>query len=308
MSMKTAKQLRDAQKNWLEEIQRRSGDNFTQMTESCNLYAEKTKQRPVGKDTLRHFFYNYKDASKAESRVLSDRMVFMLYKAYGLEPSFAPDMLYRMEDDKADISEYAKLCKQYITDVSMAQGIYRTDVAKSAGISDGDLSRLFNDKLPKGLPLKKLEAIKEKHKVNFPPRLRSHLEAKSEAKSEIPLVGYVSLKSSDQIWLLNEREQRGIPLPDGMDAKRGRAIELRGPTISAFVKDGMVLFYHEPAKGMTENCLDQTCFVELEDGTTCIKLIERSNRDGFYRLHSLIDGAIEESKIKRAAKIELIRQ
>jgi hypothetical protein len=190
----------------------------------------------------------------------------------------------------------------------MALGIYRSDVAKGAGVSDGDLSRLFNDKLPKGLPLKKLESIKEKYKVNFPPRLRSHLEEKHDAKAELPLIGYISLKASDQIWLLNDREQRGLPLIEGMDAKRARAIELRGPTISALVKDGVVMYFHETKIGVGGECLDNTCFVETESGEMFIKLVERSNKAGHYRLHSLIDGGIVEVKLKRAAKIKHIRQ
>lgn len=308
MEKKAAKQLRAAQLNWIDEIQHRSGDNFSQMTEACNLYAKNTGQRSVGKDTLRHFFYNYKDASKAENRVLSDRVIFMLYKAYGLEPSFAPDLLYKIDNDKSDIGEYAKLCKQYITDVSMTQGIYRTDVAKGAGISEVDLSRLFNDKLPKGLPIKKLEAIREKYKVNFPPRLRQFLEQTKESKTEVPLVGYVSLKSGDQVWLLGGDDKRHLPLIDGMNPRHARAIELRGPTINALVKDGVILYFHDTSLGVVDSCIDNTCLVEMESGEMFIKLVERSNRAGVYRLHSLVDGKITESKLKRACKIEHIRQ
>ena len=139
-------------------------------------------------------------------------------------------------------------------------------------------------------------------------RLRSHLEEKHDAKAELPLIGYISLKASDQIWLLNDREQRGLPLIEGMDAKRARAIELRGPTISALVKDGVVMYFHETKIGVGGECLDNTCFVETESGEMFIKLVERSNKAGHYRLHSLIDGGIVEAKLKRAAKIEHIRQ
>ncbi len=311
---KDAKQLRQLQKDWLDDIHTRTGDSYAQMVEACNLLAARTGQRTMSKETLRHFYHNYQDASKGPDRLLSDRMVFMLYKVYGLEPSFAPHLLYEMDKDDADVSPYVKHCKQYLTDVSMAKGVYRIDVARAVGIADSKASRLFNDKLIRGIPLKTLEAIKEKFGVNFSPRLRTFLETREDEgeaaiadTKRLPVVGSVELRSGeDRVWMAAENERRHITISlPFLSAKHMRAVELVGPNINPFVRGGMLLVYQESGEGVSNVCINQTCIVQTTDGAWHLKVVRRSDKPELYRLESVVSTSIEEHALKCAYKIEL---
>ncbi len=303
---KDAKQLRQQQKNWLDDIHTRTGDSYAQMVEACNLLAARTGQRMMSKETLRHFYNNYQDASKGPDRLLSDRVVFMLYKVYGLEPTFAPHLLYDMDKDDADISPYVKHCKQYIADVSMAKGIYRIDVARAVGIADSKTSRLFNDKLIRGVPLETLEAIREKFGVNFSPRLRAFLETEDDSE-RLPVVGSIELRSGeDRVWMVAESDYKhvAISLPF-LNAKQIRAVEFVGPNINPFVRGGMLLVYLEGDESISKACINQTCIVQTMDGVWHLKVVRRSDKSEQYRLESVVSNSIEEHPLKCAYKIEL---
>ena len=305
-SEKESKRLRQLQKDWLDDIHKRSGDSFAQMAEACNLLAERTGQKSISKETLRHFYNNYQDASKGANRLLSDRVTFMLYKVYGFEPSFAPHLIYEMDKDDADIAPYVKHCKQYITDVSMAKGIYRTDVARAVGLADSILSRLFNNKLPRGLQMKTLEAIRDQFGVNFSPRFRAFLESETDSEN-MPVIGYISLRGNDdRVWLHSKSDQKrlSISLPF-LSSKQARAIELEGPTLSPLLRGGMLLVYQESGTGVSQSCIDQTCVVQTDDDNWHVKLVKRSNKPKVYRLESLLSSEIEERALKCAYRIEL---
>lgn len=300
------KKLRQAQKDWLDDIEARFGDNFVQMTEACNLLAEKSNTKPVGSETLRQFYH--KNISGANvARTLSDRVVLLLYKAYGIEPKFATDLLYDMEKDTAQISQHAKFCKQFIADISLAKGIYRMDVGRNVGMHETTISRLFNDKLPKGLQMKQIEKLSEHYGINIPPRFRAFLEQKKGAAEGVPIIGYFSLKNG-QVLEYAEKDWRYIDAPPGLDVKNGRAIEMKGPTAHPLAKDGMVAFFNQSKVTIPDECLDATCFVTLADGRSSLRLVEPSAQRGKYRLHSLLDGSVEELAIKMAAKLEFLIQ
>ncbi len=302
------KRLREEQKFWLDQIQERFGDNWAQMTDACNIIAAKTGIKPIGESTIRNFFSRGYGAG-SEDRLLTDKVILLLYKAYGIEPSFSKELMYDMEKDTASISEHAKFCKQYITDVSLAKGIYRMDLAKNADVPTYRLTQLFTDKLSGGLNMGELSKIKEHSKVNFSPRFREFLEkakAVTEGNELLPIVGYVSLKSSDQVIFHSQEDRRTVALQSNMDKNKGRAIELKGPTINPAVKEGMLYFYNEAEEGVGNECIDETCVVETEEGEVSIKMVERTNKPDVYRLHSLIGTPIETAKLKRASPIRLM--
>lgn len=304
---KDAKRLRQLEKEWLDDIMERSGDNLVQMAEACSMLAKRTGQKPINKESLRHFYNGYQSAtSSKDDRLLSDRVIFLLYKAYELEPSFAPHLLYDMDKDDAEISPYVKHCKQYITEVSMAKGIYRTDLARGIKLADSILSRLFNDKLPRGLQMKTLENIKEKYGVNFSPRFRAFLET-SEDAGMVPVVGTIPLRSGeDRIWPVAEKDRRQLAIAvPFLKAKQLRAVEMEGPDINPFLRGGMVLVYQESGAGISKACLDQTCIVQTDDDQWHLKVLKRSDKPNQYRLESVLSSGIEERALKGAYKVEL---
>jgi len=300
------KKLRQKQLEWLDDIMERSKDNLTQMAEACSQLAESTGQKAVNKDTLRHFYNGYSSVKTSkDERLLSDRLIFLLYKVYGLEPSFAPHMIYDMDKDDADISIFAKHCKQYITEVSMARGIYRTDLARGIGLADSILSRLFSDKLPRGLQMKTLEEIKEKYGVNFSPRLRAYLETKEDGGAgKVPIIGMVALRSrEDRIWPVAEDDRKHLAITPPFG--NARSVELEGPDVSPFLRGGMMLVYQEGGTGVSKVCLDQTCVVQTDDDQWHLKVVKRSDKPHHYRLESVLSSGIEERIVKCAYKIEM---
>lgn len=305
MTQSETKKLRQAQKDWLDDIHSRFKDSFVQMADACNLHAGKMNVKLIGKETIRQFYHH--TATSAGARVLSDRVVLLLYKAYGIEPMFATDLLYDMEKDKAKISQYAKFCKQFITDISLAKGIYRIDVGRNVGIHETTISRLFNDKLPKGLQIKQIHKLSEHYGINIPPRFRAFLEQKNSAAEGIAITAYFSLKNG-QVLEYAEKDWRYIEAPPGLDAKHGRAIEMKGPTVHPLAKDGMVAFYTQGKTTVPDECLDATCIVTLSDGRKSLRLVESSAQRGKYRLHSLLDGSVEEGELASAAKLEFFIQ
>ncbi len=307
MNEKDAKRMRRLQKEWLDDIMERSKDNLSQMAEACNVQAERTGQKAINKESLRHFYQNYQTASSSADRLLSPRLIFLLYKVYGLEPSFAPDLLYDMDKDEAEISPYVKHCKQYITEVSMAKGIYRTDLARGVKLADSILSRLFSDKLPRGLQMKTLEAIKEKYGINFSPRFRAYLKTPQDA-GLLPVVGVVELRSGeDRVWMVaaSDRRQVAIELPS-LNDKQIRAIELTGPTTAPTLRSGTLMVYQESGNGVAKAAMNSLSIVQTEDDAWHLKVVKRSDKPEQYRLESVLSSGMEERALKCAYPIEHI--
>lgn len=306
---KDAKELRRLQKEWLDDIMERSGDNLVQMAEACNVWAERSKQKPINPESLRHFYQNYQSASSGTDRLLAPRTVFLLHKAYQLEPSFAPDLLYDMDKDDAEVSLYVKHCKQYITDVSKAKGIYRTDLARGMEpkLADSIMSRLFNDSLPRGLQMKTLEAIKDTYGVNFSPRFRLFLETHEDTE-QLTVIGSLELRSGeDRVWLHAENDRKRLALSfPFLKAKQVCAVELTGPDISPFLRSGMLMVYQDGGEGVAKSCINQTCIVQTADEHWHVKVVKRSDKPNQYRLESVVSSGIEECALKCAYKIELM--
>jgi len=306
MDKKEAKQKRDKQIKWLDKIHEATGDNWAQMTEACNMIAGKTGGKAISHSAIRNFYSNA--YGNADNRLLSDRIVIYLAKAYDIEPLFDGDLSYDMDNDNSGVSEYCKYCKEYITQVSRAKGIYRRDIAKLIDEDPNVFSKLFNNHLKNGLNMGVLEKIKERFKYNFSPRFRMFLENPGANQDQVDVIGYVSLSSSDQVLLYPEGGRKKANIYPGVDAKHGRVIELKGPTINLMAKNGMLYYFNDCADGVGAECLDQTCFVETEDGRAFIKMIEPSHSAGLYRLHPLVGNNIEEAKLKKACKILHITQ
>ncbi len=294
------KERRKEQIAWLNHILEATGYDIKQIVDVAN----KTINNPdntISETGLRGFY-----GSNDEERLLSRRIIIILYKAFAIEPSFDEEIFYSVAKDNADISEYAKWCKKYIADASVELAIYRNDLAKQAGIDPATIARLFNNKLRKGLLKQTLQKIINYAGYPIHKELNEFL-TKGLSIAKIPVTGYVSLVSTDEVIPYADEEIRKIAKVDGLDSN-GRAIELKGATLSPFVKSGVIFYYNHEADNISNDCINNTCVINTEDGITAIKLVSRSSKAGYYNLQSLIDNSIETKKLNWACKILLYKQ
>lgn len=275
--------LRARHKAWLDKIMAQFNVNLTEMGRECE---------GINDGTLRTFYTG--------KGVLSDKVMLAVFKRYGVEPDFDAWFKYRADEDDSDISEYAKLCKEYITLACVQLGIYRKDLAHLIGLkSDTVFTRLFSGYTPKGLETATLLRIKEKSRVPFPPKLAALIPG-ADAQGRIPVAGYVALSAGDEVIFYPDDEINFIEPLAGISSKTGRAIELKGPTINAILHDGMRLYYNDTPLPVSKECMNRLCLVRTKEGVTAIKRVTASSRKGVFNLQALIDNKITASELEWA--------
>lgn len=259
------------------------------------------READIGDSTLRGFWSDNK-------RLLSENTIIALYQKFQIEPRFSSIVSYDIHKDTADISDYVKQCKLYVTDVCLAKSMYRNKLAAEINAAASTFSRLFNNELPRGLSRDVLIRIRDYSKVEYPLKLQDYLSGK-QTTDTIPVVGKISLAGgSDEILRYPENaRKKAEPLP-GVSTGTGEAIELEGPAHSGMVKGGMLLYFNQVESGVGKECMDCLCVVEDDQGHESVKLVSESSVPGTYHLMPLAGGSLVKARLKRAAKIIHILQ
>jgi hypothetical protein len=288
ISEKERQALRVRHKAWLDKIMAQTGLTLTEIGREAE---------GINAGTLRTFYTG--------KGVLSDKVMLAVYKRFGIEPDFDAWFQYRAENDESDITEYAKLCKEYITQVCVQLGIYRKELAQLIELkSDMVFTRLFSGYTPSGLEKTTLIKIKEKSRIPFPPKLAAQMPG-SEEHGRIPVVGYLELAAGDEVIFYPDDQINYVEPLANVSAKTGKAIELKGPTVSAILRDGMRIYYNDVPLPVSKDCLNRLCMVQTPEGVTAIKRVTVSSRKGIYNLQSLVDNKITPSALEWAIPLTI---
>lgn len=285
------KEIRQKHDDWLRDIMEATGFNLQQIG----------REAEIGDSTLRGF-------KSDKKRLLSESTIIALYRKFQIEPRFTSIVSYSISKDNADVSDYVKQCKQYVTDVCLAKGMYRNKLAEEVNTAASTFSRLFNNELPRGLSRDMLVRIREFSGVEYPLKLQDYLSGK-QSSNTIPVVGKVSLVGgSDEILRYPETgRKKAEPLP-GVSTDAGEAVELEGPAYSGMVKGGMLLYFNRVESGVGKECIDCLCVVEDDQGHESVKLVSESSVPGTYHLMPLAGGSLVKAHLKRASKVIHILQ
>lgn len=289
LTEKERQKLRAQHKAWIDMIMEQHGVTLTEIGR---------ESEGISSTTLRTFYTG--------KGILSDKVILAVYRRYKVEPTFEAWFNYRAEDDDdTEITEYAKLCKEYVTQACVQLGIYRKELAALIGLkTDMVFTRLFSGYTPKGLEVATLLKIKEKSRVPYPPKLAALIPG-SDAQGRIPVVGYVSLAAGDDVIFYPSEQLEYIEPLQGITAKNGKAIELKGPTVSAMLHDGMKMYYNDTPTPVSKECLNRLCMVHTADGVTAIKRVTLSSRKGVYNLQALIDNKMTVSAVEWAIPLNI---
>lgn len=290
LTEKERQKLRAQHKAWIDKIMEQHGVTLTEIGR---------ESEGISSTTLRTFYTG--------KGILSDKVILAVYRRYAVEPNFDAWFNYRAdEDDDTEITQYAKLCKEYITLACVQLGIFRKELAKLINLkNDIVFTRLFSGYTPKGLEVATLLKIKEKSRVPFPPKLAEHIPG-GDAQGRIPVVGYVSLAAGDEVIFYTSEQVDFIEPVQGISTKNGKAIELKGPTVSAMLHDGMKMYYNDTPTPVNKECLNRLCMVHTADGITAIKRVTESSRSkGVYNLQALIDNKMTVSAVEWAIPLNV---
>lgn len=281
---------------WLEELSRSSEYNYKQIVDHTNYFAMKNKIKPLSDSILRSFLNN------KQGSVLHDKTLSLISDAFQHDlPSSLSDS-YSMLNDNSDVSDYVKLCKQYVTDVCEAKGYTKNKLASLIGKGNSYFPLLFKNERVKGLSYQVLQDIENATGVKIPKAIEDEINLdKSTSDNYINIKSYLSLSASDEIIPLENSRKIISPLTDVTNIE---AIELKGPTINPVTKDGAIYFY-EKLEGniINDNCIDNLCVIETEDDIKSVKFISKSSKEGLYRLQSIINNSVEHKAVKSASKI-----
>jgi transcriptional regulator with XRE-family HTH domain len=88
------------------------------------------------------------------------------------------------------------------------------------------------------------------------------------------------------------------------------AVIVRGDSMAPVYRDRDTLFFSRKASGAPAECVGQDCIVQVRNGPTYLKTIEKGSRPGRYSLHSYSANQppIENVEIEWAAPIEWCRR
>lgn len=119
-------------------------------------------------------------------------------------------------------------------------------------------------------------------------------------KLSAPAVGYVDIGESVQFV----EGLEPVELPPELSAEGLKALIVRGNAFRP-LRDGWRIYYKPDHDGIPDECINDLCVIELEDGRTFIKELRRGSESGTYTLNSWnanVD-AIENVRVRRASLV-----
>ncbi|MCA3246987.1 MAG: helix-turn-helix domain-containing protein [Azospirillum sp.] len=84
------------------------------------------------------------------------------------------------------------------------------------------------------------------------------------------------------------------------------AVRVRGDSMLPMLEDGWLLYYSRDHDGVPEDCIGKLCVVQIEDGPTLVKTLERGRRRRHFRLVSHNASPREDVRLKWAARVRAI--
>lgn len=120
-------------------------------------------------------------------------------------------------------------------------------------------------------------------------RLEWLLTAKGETGSAVqtPVVGYIG--GGAEFFPVDDHPKgEGIelvPPPPGVLAPCVAA-RVRGDSMYPMLEDGWLVFWTRDHDGVTDDCINRLCVVQLKDGPTLVKRLRRGSKPGRWTLES----------------------
>lgn len=98
-----------------------------------------------------------------------------------------------------------------------------------------------------------------------------------------------------------------VPPPPGVDAASVVAVKVRGDSMYPVIRNGWILFYTRSCDGVLDECINEMCVCQIEDGPTVVKDVRRGTIDGTFTLTSWNAPPIENVRLSWASIVRDIR-
>ena len=158
-----------------------------------------------------------------------------------------------------------------------AKGLSQPDLAKKA-----DTSQQQIDRLEKGERRLTLSWARRLARALGPDVKPKDLNPVSEAEEAV-IVAHVGAGEM-VIYLEDQGTLDVIDAPPGIHG--GEAVRVRGKSMMPRYEDGDIVFFSKELGQDPANCVGRDCVVELFDGRTYLKRIERGSEKGTFTLRS----------------------
>jgi transcriptional regulator with XRE-family HTH domain len=186
-----------------------------------------------------------------------------------------------------------------------AAGFNQPQLARRASSPEAPVSQQVVHQLVSGRNKnsRHLAAIAAALNVNFEWLATGRNRTAGKRKAEALFIGKVG--AGDEIIRLSvDPALTGIAPPFG--AESPNVLEIEG-NHQAPLQNGWLIFYGPERQGISENCLDKLCVVQVEDGTVFLKFLKKDARNGRFRLEGWNTPGRNNMKVVWAARVTDIK-
>jgi phage repressor protein C with HTH and peptisase S24 domain len=198
---------------------------------------------------------------------------------------------------------------------SAAMALHIKDVRESRGLGLEELTRLLNERFKtnyKWQTVQKWEQGNRRLRTEIAAMLAEVLgcgvseldDALAETRETVPVVGYVGAGAE----VVNFDDAGEIDRADAYGLPGTVALIVRGDSMWPAYYEGDLLYYHPRKLIPPEELIGRDAVVQLKDGRTFVKRIERGTKRGKYRLDSHNAPSIHDVEILWTSKIQNVHK
>lgn len=182
------------------------------------------------------------------------------------------------------------------------RGLKTLPWATRAGVSEGAVRNFLKGKSD-SLSQRTLERLAFSEGVSV-----AELTGESVERARIAVKSYVG--AGCEVFPADDYgEGQGmdeVEAPEGVDPDDLIALRVRGDSMRP-IRDGYVLFYRRIQDGVPDDCINQLCVVQVENGPMMVKELRRGYAGGRYNLLSWNAEPIDDVALSWAARVLWIK-
>lgn len=188
-------------------------------------------------------------------------------------------------DSKVDLISRQK---EYIEMLCEKFGFKKARLAVEADLDPATITRIFNEKTSH-LSSPILEKLYLRYGIPF-----------NFGKTTVPVTGFCEM--GRVMFYAADSELKMIEAPTQAIAAGASAIEIKDQSMWPRYKQGEYALYVENKK-ISDDLFGKDCLVELEDGSTLLRILQKGAWEGIYILEGYNSPSLVNIKIKKASLI-----
>lgn len=203
------------------------------------------------------------------------------------------------------VNREQRIIRNWLESILEDTGMTATALARKAGLTPSTLTKFLNSPVKHTLSVPTITAVANAvgKKVPF------LLDGNTTGTDTVPVVGYVG--GGGAVYPIDDHP-KGFGLTEVEAPPSGEldlvAVIVDGNSMYPLYHDGDILYYRRDFIGINEaQCLNRPCVVQIHEGPTLVKIVQRGTRAKHYNLISLTEPPRENQRLDWAVKVLWVR-